>query len=82
MRRRGVLEARIAESTAALEALPDEEEAERRVVTLRECIAAIKDPSMDAETKRKVIWGVVDHIEYRNHAPFGKSAIEIEVFLR
>ena len=82
VRRRGVLEARIAESTAALEALPDEEEAERRAVTLRECIAAIKDPSMDAETKRKVIWGVVDHIEYRNHAPFGKSAIEIEVFLR
>ena len=82
VRRRAVLEARIADSTAALEALPDEEDAERRVVTLRECIAAIRDPDMDDEAKRKVIWGVIDHIEYRNRAPFGKTAIELEVFLR
>ena len=83
VRRRAVLESRIADATAALDAMPpDADDMARRAVTLRDCVRAIADPDVSCEAKRLLIWSVVDRIEYKNRAPFGKSDIHLDIFLR
>lgn len=83
VRRRAVLEGRIAESTAMLESLPPEaDELAERAVKLRECVAAIRDPQVDGETKRLLIWALVDRIEYQNRAPVGKDDIRLDIRMR
>lgn len=82
--RRKVLEQRIAESTAEAERLEsmDASVVRERAVTLRDCVRAIKDRSVDAETKRRIIWSIIDRIEYRNNGTVGHDELDLDIFLR
>lgn len=53
-----------------------------RAVKLRECVAAIRDPQVDGESKRLLIWALVDRIEYQNRAPVGKDDIRLDIRMR
>lgn len=81
VRRRKVLEERIEGARKMLDELPDENQ-ERLAVTLKECIRAIQDPDVSVESKRKLIWSVVDRIEYMNRATQGKDDIKLDIYLR
>jgi len=81
VRRRAVLDERIESARRMLDELPDVDE-ERRAVTLRECIGAVRDPRVSVEAKRRLIWAIVDRIEYRNRAPQGSDDIELDIYLR
>lgn len=82
--RRKVLEQRIADSIAEAERLESMEAGavRERAVTIRDCIRSIKDPSMDAESKRKVVWSIIERIEYRNHGTVGHDELDLDIFLR
>ena len=82
--RRKVLEQRVADSLAEAERLESMEAGavRERAVTIRDCIRSIKDPDMDAESKRKVIWSIIERIEYRNHGTGRGNDLELDIFLR
>jgi len=80
--RRKVLECRIADAEAALSELPQEESARDVTASIRKCIEGIANPNIDEEVKRKLIWSLVEKIEYRNRAPIGDNAIELHIVLR
>lgn len=82
VRRRGVLEARMAYAEEMLASLPTAEERAGKAVRLRECVEAIRDPSVSAEAKRLLLWSVVERIEYRNRAPMMRNEVELEIHLR
>lgn len=79
--RRKVLEGRIADAQEALDALPEVSDGQR-AVTIRECIRAIRNPDVSVESKRLLIWSIVDHIDYTNHARQGEDDIHLEIYLR
>lgn len=57
------------------------EAARRQAMTLRKALGVLKDPNAPAEAKRKLLWAVVDKIEYANRAPVGKDDIHLDVFV-
>lgn len=82
--RRAVLEERIAASIAEAERLESlsKDAVREKAVTVRDCIRAIGDDSLDAEDRRRIVWSLIDRIEYRNHGTVGNDEIELEIFMR
>lgn len=82
--RRKILEERIANSEAEADRLlsMDAESLKEKAATIRGCIRVIGDQSIPAEERRKVIWALIDRIEYRNHAKVMHDDIELDIYLR
>ena len=80
VRRKGVLEGRIRDAQELLDAESSPDAS--RAVMFHECIEAIQDPEVSVEAKRRLIWGLVDRIEYSNRAPSGQDNIVLDVYLR
>lgn len=76
VRRRVVLNQRIADAESAIDSLPNEAD-EAKSVMFKECLEALKDERVSVEEKRRLVWAIVDRIEYINH-----GEPHIEVYLR
>lgn len=57
------------------------ENARKQAMTLRKALGMLRDQNAPAEAKRKLLWAIVDRIEYTNRAPIGKDDIHLEVFI-